>query len=161
MENAFRESYRDIQLFYGKESLMAAELLNIERGLETNLSLEDLFSEFASRSKAEDIILFADVLSMAKRNGGKIPEVLSDTADRVREKICTDNEIDLIISEKKLELRIMEAVPFLIPVYLEATSKGYFDPLYERIEGRILMTICLALYVAAIYAAERIIQIDI
>lgn len=161
IENAFGESYKDIQLFYGKKSLMAAELLNIQRGLEINQSLEDLFLDFAARSQAEDIILFADVLSMAKRNGGKIPEVLSDTADRIREKICTDNEIDLIISEKKLEMRIMEVVPFLIPVYLEVTSRGYFDPLYEKAEGRVLMTGCLLLYGMAVFAAERIIKIDV
>lgn len=161
MENSFIESHRDIQLFYGKNCLMAGELLNIQRGLELNISLEELFSEFADRSGAEDIILFADVLSMAKRNGGNIPEVLSNTADRVREKIRTDNDIDLIISEKKLELRIMELVPFLIPIYLEVTSKGYFDSLYVSIEGRILATVCLLTYVAAVFAAERILKIDI
>lgn len=161
MENAFSEGYKDIQLFYGKQSLMAAELLSIKRGLEMNVSLEELFREFADRSHSEDIILFADVLSLAKRNGGKIPEVFSDTADRVREKICTDNEIDLIISEKKLELRIMEVVPFLIPVYLEFTSKGYFEVLYKGISGRVFMSGCLVVYVFAVVIAERIISIDI
>lgn len=161
VENAFIEAYKDVIVFFKKESLMAAELLLIRKGLEVNRTLEEMVEDFALRSNVEDILLFADALKMAKRNGGNIREVLLDTADIISEKICTDKEIELIISEKKLEFRIMEAVPLLLPVYLEATSKGYFDVLYEGIFGRMFMTSCLIVYVVAIIWGDRILRIDV
>lgn len=105
--------------------------------------------------------MFSDVVKSAKRNGGNITEVLSGTADRIRESICVDAEIETIISEKKLELRIMEGMPFLILMYLEVTSVGYFDVLYEGIRGRLFMTIALLLYIAAIILGNKIMKIKI
>lgn len=161
LENAFVEAYKDITMFYGKTSLMAEEIMRIRKGLEINITLEDLIEDLAERSDEEEIRMFGDVLKSAKRNGGNITEVLSFTADRIREGICVDKEIEVLISEKRLELRIMEAVPFLILIYLELTSVGYFDVLYEGIRGRLFMTICLLVYAAAVLLGHRITEIKV
>ena len=161
LENAFPESLKDIKMFYGEKSLMVGEIQRIRKGLMVNKPLEELMEDLGKRSGVEEIILFADVLKVAKRNGGNITEVLSDTADRVREKICVDKEIKIIIAEKKLELRVMEGIPFFILLYLDFTSRGYFDVLYSGLEGRILMTGCLAVYIAAVLLAGRIVRIRV
>lgn len=161
LENAFVEAYKDIVMFYGKESLMAEEILRIRKGLEINITLEELIENLAKRSGSEEVIMFAEVCKIAKRNGGNITEVLSDTADKIRESICVDKEIEVLVSEKKLELRIMEAVPFFILVYLNVTSGGYFDVLYEGIRGRLFMTVCLFVYAAAVLLGHRIMKIKV
>jgi len=161
IENAFIEAGRDVVLFYGEDSLMALEIDKIKSGLEMNFNLEDLVDNLGSRSKDDEIMLFADVFKCAKRNGGNITEVLSETADRIQERICIDTEIDLMISEKKLELRIMEIMPFFILVYLDLTSRGYFDILYSEFRGRLVMTGCLAVYAAAVVIAEKIVNIKL
>lgn len=160
IENAFLNSISDLQLFYGSQSIIKKELQDIKNGIDMNQNIESRIEDFAIRSGDEDICLFSEVLLMAKRNGGNIPEVMSGTADRIREKICTDREIDLMISEKKLELRIMEVMPFLIPFYLNITSGDYFNILYTGIEGKVVMTGCLVIYVLAVYIAERIMRIE-
>lgn len=161
LENAFLEAYRDLKLFYGEKSLMAEEVMRIRKGLEINITLEELIEDLSFRSGVEEIKMFSDVVKSAKRNGGNITEVLSGTADRIRESICVDAEIETIISEKRLELRIMEGMPFLILMYLEVTSVGYFDVLYEGIRGRLFMTIALLLYIAAIILGNKIMKIKI
>lgn len=161
VENAFIDAYKDIQLFYGTDCLMLEEILRIRKGLEMNLTLEELVEDFSNRSGEEDIKMFSDVLKNAKRNGGNITEVLSNTADRIREKICVDAEIETLITEKKLELRIMEGMPFLILLYLEATSAGYFDVLYEGIRGRAIMTAALIVYCFAAFIGDRIMRIKV
>lgn len=161
LENSFVEAYKDITMFYGEQSLMAEEIMRIRKGLEINITLEDLVEDLAERSHEEEIRMFGDVIKSAKRNGGNITEVLSYTADRIREGICVDKEIEVLISEKRLELRIMEAVPFFILIYLELTSVGYFDVLYEGIRGRLFMTVCLAVYVCAVLLGHRITEISV
>ena len=97
----------------------------------------------------------------AKRNGGNITEVLLNTAERIRGGINVDKEIDTLLSEKKLELRIMEIMPFFIMMYLEVTSVGYFNVLYQDYKGRILMTACLLGYMGAVYVGKRILDIEV
>lgn len=161
IENAFIEAGKDLNLFYGDKSLMALEIKNIKTGLSVNKNLEDMIDNLGSRSRDEDIMLFSDVFKCAKRNGGNITEVLSETADKIQERICIDEEINLLISEKRLELRIMEVIPFFILIYLDMTSRGYFDILYGNIRGIAVMTGCLIVYVAAILAAEKIVSIKV
>lgn len=161
IENAFVEAGKDLFMFYGEKSLMALEIKNIKSGLAVNRNLEDLIENLGNRSKVEDILLFSDVFKCAKRNGGNITEVLSETADKIQERICIDKEINLLISEKRLEFRIMEAVPFFILIYLDITSSGYFDILYGNTTGVLVMTGCLLTYVAAILTAEKIVSIKV
>ncbi len=161
LENAFIESYKDIKLFYGEESLMASEIMRIKKGLDINLTIEELMEDLAKRSREKEILMFSEVLKSAKRNGGNITEVLINTAERIRSSICVDKEIDVILSEKKLELRVMEGMPFIILLYLEVTSEGYFDALYAGVKGRIFMTVCLLIYIGAAVIGEKIIKIKV
>ena len=160
-EKAFLEASKDIELFYGEKSLMAAEIDKMKKGFGLNMNLEELIDDLAKRSGEEEILIFSEVLKSAKRNGGNITEVLLNTADRIRGEICVDKEIDTIISEKKLELRIMEVMPFFIMGYLEVTSVGYFEICYTGLFGRIFMTACLLAYIAAILIGDKILKIKV
>lgn len=160
-ENAFCESYKDIVMFYGDKSLMAGEILWIKKGLSVNRTLEDLISELSERSDIDDIRNFAEVFSAAKRNGGNLKDALSDTAGTVREKLRVEKEIDVIISEKLFELRVMEVVPFLILIYIGSTSKGYFDVLYNNVTGVLIMSAGLLVYAASIVLGRKIIKIEV
>lgn len=161
VENSFVEAYKDIVLFYGEKSLMAEEIVRIRKGLEINITLEELIEEFAKRTGEKDIILFSEVCKTAKRNGGNTAEVLLNTADRIRRGIYVEKEIETILSEKKLEMRIMEVMPFFILGYLEVTSAGYFNVCYESLYGRIFMTVSLFIYVLSIYMGQRILRIEV
>ena len=161
IENAFLEACKDIKLFYGEESLMAEEILRIKRGLEINITLEELMDNLAKRSGAEEIEMFSDVCKSAKRNGGNIAEVLTDTAERIRESICVDAEIDNLMAEKKLEFRIMSVMPFVILIYINITSAGYFDVLYEGIFGRVFMTVALLIFAGALILGRKIMRINV
>lgn len=161
IENAFKESYKDLIRFYGKKSLMAGEILRISEGLSVNQPIEDLIADLAERSGVDDIIIFSEVFKSAKRNGGNMKEVLHETAYTIREKMRIEGEIDVIVSEKQFELRIMEIIPFFILIYISITSPGYFGPLYHNFKGIVLMTICLVVYVFAIIAGKKIVNVAV
>lgn len=161
VENAFREAYRDMAVLYGKDSHICKELNYIAKGLDNNIVLEKLLYDFALRSNIQDIVQFADVFIIAKRNGGNMTEILSETAGTIEEKISVDKEIQVLISSKKMEQKIMNAVPFVIIFYIDMTSKGFFDSLYHNLIGVIVMTICLALYLAALIIAGKLVEIEV
>lgn len=161
IENAFRESYRDMAMLYGEEEIICAELKYIIVGLDNNIVLEKLLYSLGMRSNLPDIVQFADVFLIAKRSGGNMTEILAKTAAVIEQKAETDKEIQLMISAKKMEQRIMNMVPFLIIFYVGSTSKGFFDVLYHNLIGVIIMTVCLGFYIAAYLLSRRIVDIEV
>ena len=98
IENAMRESYRDMELLYGTGSPICMEVRHMLRGMENNVILEKLFYDLGTRSHQPDIMQFADVFLIAKRGGCSLTEILEKTAAVIEQKIETDKEIQLMIS---------------------------------------------------------------
>lgn len=161
IENAFRESYRDMAMLYGEGSIICTELRHILTGLDNNIVLEQLLYGLGMRSGLSDVVQFADVFLIAKRNGGNMTDILAKTAAVIEQKTETDKEIQLMIGAKKMEQKIMNMVPFLIIFYISSTSKGFFDVLYHNLIGVIIMTVCLGFYLAAYLLSGRIVDIEV
>ena len=64
-------------------------------------------------------------------------------------------------ASKQFEQRIMTMIPFFIVLYIDMTSPGFFNIMYSTGIGRILMTLCMAVYITAIAIARRIMKIEI
>lgn len=161
IENAFRESYRDMEMLYGAEAVICLEMRYIIAGLDNNVVLEKLIYNLGQRSNLPDIIQFADVFYIAKRSGGNMTDILAKTAAVIEQKTETDKEIQVMISARKMEQKIMNMVPFLIIFYVSSTSRGFFDVLYHNVIGITIMTVCLGFYMAAYLLSRRIVEIEV
>lgn len=160
VENAFHESYQDIVMLYGTESDMAYELRLLRQKLRINQPIEQVLQNLGDRSGISDIQDFAEVFQIAKRTGGDLKEMISNTAWILRDKQEVRREIDTLLTQKELELKIMRYIPFVLIGYLSLTSRGYFNVLYHDLFGVLVMTGCLAVYILAVYLAENILTID-
>lgn len=161
VENAFRESYRDIEMLYGADSPICQEVRHIIAGMENNAVLEKLLYSMGQRSHQPDIMQFADVFMIAKRSGGNMTDILAKTAAVIEQKTETDKEIQLMLSARKMEQKIMNMVPFLIIFYVGVTSDGFFDVLYHNLIGIVIMTVCLGFYGAAYLLSKQIVEIEV
>lgn len=156
VENAFLECGQDMKLLYGEDADICRELVCIKRGLRINLSLEELLLDLAERSGCDDVEQFAKVFSQAKRSGGNMAEIIRNTAARIGKKMELQKEIQMQLSGRKMELNIMKLIPFGILFYINLGNPGYFDGLYHNLPGVLIMTVCLAVYLAAVVLGERI-----
>lgn len=161
VENSFAESYFSMRERFGDFSDMVQELNIIRQSLKVNVKIEDLLSDFASRSGLEDVKDFAVVFSQAKRSGGNMASIMKRTIGMLKEKIEIQKEIQIIISGKKYEQRIMSLVPVGVMAYMSITSEGFFDVLYHNMLGIIIMSICLLVYVAAVCLGEYLTKIEV
>lgn len=161
VENALRETGREMDTLYGSKAQITRYLQQIVRGLCNNLPVEQLMQQFAAETGLEEIREFADIFSIVKKSGGNLTEIITETAEVISEKIETEKEIQVMITAKQLELRIMNLVPFAIVFYISVTSQGFFDVLYHNIPGVLIMTGCLILYLAAWLLGRRLIRIEV
>lgn len=160
-ENAFLEAEGEIRSLYGRESEMARELALLRKGLKNAVPLEKLLLNLGERSCVEEIRDFTEVFSAAKRLGGNLKEIIQRTAQLTQQRMEVDREIKTALAAKKYEQKVMMVIPFLLFGYMKLTSPGFFDVLYFNPAGVFVMTVCLILYLAAYFLAEKIMDIPI
>ncbi len=161
IENAFREAYAEIKLQYGPNALMTEELRYITSCLSLNVPLEHLLYDFANRSGLEDVRSFCEVFVFAKRSGGDFIQIIRMTAARISEKAELTEAIQTEIAGKKMEQKVMNLMPLMILLYVDLSFGGYLDGLYHNIFGILVMTACLAVYLASYLLSEKIMSIQV
>ena len=160
-ENALVESYKEMEIIYGTDAPICRELQIMVNQISLGIPLENIFDDFAARTKVDDIETFSSVFKIAKRTGGDMVEILHRTAEDIAAKMETKNEIEILISSKKLERNIMSLMPLLIILYIELTSGGMLAPLYGNIKGVIIMSVCLIIYAFAYFLSRKIMDIEV
>ena len=148
-------------LLYGKNSLIVRELTRIVKGLKNNVTLEKLLNDLGERSGNPDVEEFAQVFAVAKRSGGNMTQMIADTVGVIGERLTVENEIDVLLSAKRMEARIMDVVPFFIIGYVGLTSPGFFDVLYHNLTGIAVMSGCLGVWLFAWLLSEKIIAVEV
>ena len=161
IENGIKEALADIKQMYGEKDVMTKEIRIMLSSLKVGRSVEEVFYELGERSGLEDIRLFAELLAIGKRQGGRLGKILGDTKYIICGKIDTEQEIDKQLAEKKYEQRIMSLMPACVILYLRLTFDGFIEQLYGNLTGVIIMSICLVVYAAAFYLGERIVDIKV
>ena len=161
IENSFLEARRDMDLLYGKNSDISFYLSRISKGLKNSVPLEKLIFGMGKETGNSDIQDFALVFAVAKRSGGNMTEIIDRTISVISGKLEVEKEIDVLISAKRLEAKIMNMVPFFIIFYISITSPGFFDALYHNFFGIILMTVCMVIYCISYVLSEKIVNIRI
>ena len=153
--------YREMLYEYGEYAPVTREMGRLIGGLDNRIPLEKLLEDFARRAGTEEIREFAEVFGIAKRGGGNMTEILARTAALIEERLDVENEISIMLGNRRLEQRIMDVTPFMIIFYIGITSPGFFDVLYHNLEGAAFMTLCLGAYLCALVLSEKILAVTI
>lgn len=161
MENAIQESYRDMGGIYGHDSYICKEIRLVISRIKLNISVEKAIEDFADRIGIENAKMFSRIYSVAKKTGGNMADIIKDVTDDIVLKQTVKEEISVAISEKKMEQRIMTVIPLFLIVYVNLSSEGFLDIMYDTLMGKVVMTICLGAYAAAYFWSEKIMTIEI
>lgn len=161
MENAMKETRKDLSLLYGPDERIMREFSLMVHQLNMNVTAEQAFSEFAGRVSQEDAVNFAAVMVTAKRSGGDLLAILRSSISQICDKLEVQKEIQTLIAAKRLEFMVMSAIPFGILFYMQFSFPEFMGVLYETVLGTALMTGCLLIYLAAFYLGRKIIEIEV
>ena len=155
LENALRESLGELSVLYGNTSLIVREFSYLLRQIGMNIPPEQAVDDFAKRSGLDDIKTFARVLRIARKSGGDLAGILRRTSEVIGDRIQIKEEILTLTAARRFEQRVMNLVPLFMILYVDFSSPGFFRVMYETLLGRLVMTLCLATYLFALYLSQR------
>lgn len=144
VENGFRDAVQDLLLLDpGGQSDLIFELKVIVSRMEYGEPIEVALQDFARRAGMEDMENFADVFSTCKRTGGDLVEVVRRTSSVIGEKLDIQQEISVMIAQKRFESKALLAAPFLLLLFMNLTSPDYMETMYSG-PGIMISTFALA-----------------
>ncbi|ACL74886.1 type II secretion system F family protein [Ruminiclostridium cellulolyticum] len=160
LEKAFVGALSDLYVLYpSDDAYIVRETKIIINKLSLNVSIEEAVSDFAERSDIDDIKNFSDVIIICKRTGGNLVDAIKNSSRIISEKIEMAQEIETLLSSRKLEQKVLNIMPIAMIFILSTTATEYINPVFTTVTGRIAATLCLILLTAAYFISKRIINI--
>lgn len=160
VENAIISCHKELEMMYGPDGLMTREIAYMTGQMKMNRPIETLMNEFADRSGLEDVENFSRIFTIAKRSGGQLVPIISHTVQIMEDRFQVKEELRTLTASRKFEQKIMSLMPFLIILYIDASSPGFFTVMYTTLVGRFIMTICLMVYLLSCYLSRKILDIQ-
>jgi tight adherence protein B len=162
IEMSLRDAEKELSIQYpDPDTYILSELRQINRRVEMNETIEEALNDFVMRSHLEDIKNFAEVFAICKRTGGNLVQVVKNTAEIISEKIDVRQEINVLLTEKKLEHKILNLMPVVIVLLLSTSAEEFMAPVFSEVLGRIAMTVSLLLFAAAYFISKKIMNIEV
>lgn len=162
VENSFKEVVDDLKLIYpDSKTFIIKEFIIINNRFENGEPIENALLDFSKRAGIEDITNFTDVFVTCKRTGGDLVEVIRKTSNTIGKKIEIQQEIAVLVAQKKLEAKILSIAPFCIIALISFSSPDYMQPLYEPGIGPIIMTFALIILIFSYLISKKIMNIKV
>jgi tight adherence protein B len=161
IESAFDDAYQDLSMLYPDPAcFIRVEFQIISRRLANGEAIETAMLDFAVRSGLDDVLRFAEIFSTVKRTGGNLIDVMKRSSMMISEKLEIEQDIQVLISQKKFESRVLSLAPFCIVALLVITSPEYMEPLYQGV-GVMIMAICLIFLALCFWWTQKIMDIKV
>ena len=101
------------------------------------------------------------ICATCKETGADLAGALQKGADIIGDKIMMEREIQTIMSQKRVEGRIVAVSPLGITAVIKIVSPEYLEPLFMTQTGKIVATLSLCLMAAGFMLIERVNSIEI
>ncbi len=157
-ENAIGAAGKELLGLYGQKSRIFSGWQRMTEQIRLNQTAEEVFLDFSERSQIPEIMDFAQVFAMEKRNGGQLCEVIGSAAEILSEQFSAREQILTTTAARRAEQKIMDLMPLGILCYVRIASPELLEVLYSSTAGRLVMTGCLILYGTAYILARAILR---
>ena len=160
LEISLRRALEDLERSLTQDSRIVQELTLVCQKMERNIPVNQCLEEMGKRCCNTDMSRFFHVLSIGKRQGGNMAQLVHDSVEKIQRRIEISYEIEGILGAKRSEFAFMCVIPLGIIVYMRVFSMEFMSVLYTTLSGAICMTGCLGLYIAAVVLGLYILKLD-
>lgn len=158
--DSFHAVYDDLKVQYDEGAYILKELEIILSGMANNVDIEELLSDFGTRSGIDDISSFANVFKICYRKGGNIKDTIRSTHEILRDKMEINEDIETIVTANKTEQNIMILMPIALIGVIKMMSPE-FTANFTTITGIISTTVAIVLFVIAYFVGKAVLNIKV
>ncbi|BDD93919.1 type II secretion system F family protein [Pandoraea sp. XJJ-1] len=132
----------------GNADMPLRELLDrAVRQVQAGVDLDVALKQIARVYHVEEIYLFASVVDLSTRFGGRADQILSRMAGFMRDREQAQAELYALSSETRLSAWVLAALPIIVSAVLMLLNPRFFEPMFQEASGQRLLAIGLGLEV--------------
>lgn len=158
--SAFTTALNDLKVQYKEDSYIVQEVRMILDGININIPIEELLSDFGKRSGIRDIESFGQVFETVYRQGGDMKDVVRATHEIISSKTQIELEIETMVASNRNEQRIMLVMPFMIIGMIKMMG-GDFAANFTTPSGLVFTTIGVIMFVISYYIGKAVLNIEV
>ena len=113
VENAFLDSYADLEKLYGERSVICKILRRFAIARQNHRPFAETWQMVGEELRVTEIREFSEIYETAYHHSGNLSSVMEQTSQIIMEKTELRRELFLLMASRRMELRIMTAMPFV------------------------------------------------
>ncbi|VVG71482.1 pilus assembly protein TadB [Pandoraea apista] len=126
------------------------------RQVQAGVDLDVALKQIARVYHVEEIYLFASVVDLSTRFGGRADQILSRMAGFMRDREQAQAELYALSSETRLSAWVLAALPIIVSAVLMLLNPKFFEPMFQEPAGMKLLGIGLGLEVFGGFVLYRL-----
>ncbi|HXH21450.1 MAG TPA: type II secretion system F family protein [Dehalococcoidia bacterium] len=143
------------------EHPIATEFRRTLHDINVGSSNEAALSALAKRSGSKDFDIVITAMLIQQSTGGNLAEILDNVSHTMRERIRIRGEIATLTAQQMLTGFIIGGLPFVMALGFSVLSPDYMTPLFNTIEGNIMLVGAGCLELTGVVIIRKILQIEV
>lgn len=123
--------------------------------------LDQALMNMATRIESRTFSSAMATLLIGRQTGGDLPKILERSASTLREMARLEGVVRTKTAEGKSQAWVLGAMPFVMVIVLQSMDPNWLKPMWTSFIGYVLMFGAGILWILAIIAARRILNVDI
>ena len=111
---------------------IAEEFTKVTKEISLGGSVEEVMQKMVRRVGNADLELMVIAVSIHRRVGGNLAEVLESIAETIRERVKIKGDIKTLTTQARTSGYIITALPVLLAVFLYFLMPAYFTPMVQN-----------------------------
>jgi tight adherence protein B len=125
------------------------------------VSLTEALSNMETRVESEDLSLFTTALTIQKKTGGNLVEILEKMGGTIRERFRLQQEIRIFTAQGRFSGVVLVLLPIAAAIVMLVISPEYLKTLLVEKAGNYLLGGAIIMQILGIWVIRRIINIRI
>ncbi len=139
---------------------ICTEFGKIVREVELGEKIEVSMTEVAERMKSKDMELINTAVSIQKKVGGNLADVLDNIGATIRDRIIIKKNIKALTAQGEISGRIIALLPIILLIMISVINKGYMEPMFTTTYGYIMLGLCVFLEILGYVTIKKLINIE-
>lgn len=111
------------------------------------------------RMPSDDLRIMTTAISIQRRTGGNLAEILTMIGRMIRERFSLRREIRIHTAQGRLSGLILILLPIVLAILIQILNKDYLKILYDDPVGLYMILIVIVLQIIGVYFIKRIVRL--
>jgi tight adherence protein B len=130
---------------------------------EQNLGVDFIqaLDNMTQRMPSDDLKILATAISIQRRTGGNLAEILGKISNMIRERFTVRREIRILTAQGRLSGGILVILPLVMAMIIHTLNRDYLPILIKDPAGPYVLAVAVVLQLVGIFTIRRIVSIRV